>query len=120
MKHRKWDNKQKFEIVLEGLKSGNVGELCNRHQISQGMYYVWRDQFLSNGTKVFEKGIQDKDLERIKAENNKLKLIVGELTAELKKTIGKKTSPSEKGNSGRRRNITCNKTDKSRASVLGL
>jgi len=33
MEHCKWDPKTKFQIVLEGLKTGaSVSEICNRHQ----------------------------------------------------------------------------------------
>jgi len=49
------------------------------------MYYLWRDQFLKNSHKVFEVNkTQAKEL-RLKEENKKLKLTVGELTMELKK-----------------------------------
>jgi transposase-like protein len=34
-KRRKWEGKQKFEIVLAGIKSGKMGEICNQYQISQ-------------------------------------------------------------------------------------
>jgi transposase-like protein len=74
-------------IVLEGLK-GQVplGELCAKFQISQSLFYKWRDQLLSNGPKVFDHGGIDKNAERLRTENQKLKRIIGELTVELKKT----------------------------------
>ena len=42
METRNWTGKEKLEIVLEGMR-GTVAltELCNRHQITQGMYYKW-------------------------------------------------------------------------------
>lgn len=86
MEHRKWDSKTKFQIVLEGLKTdANVTEVCNRHQISQTQYYKWRDQFLANGPKTFEREGKDHEKERLKEQVRKLKTIVGELTVELKK-----------------------------------
>ena len=40
MKYRKWDSKTKAKIVLEGLQNKiPIGELCNRHQITQSQYY---------------------------------------------------------------------------------
>ena len=85
MKHRKWDPKLKAQIVLEGLKGVAVSELCNRHQISQTQYYQWRDQFLKNLEKPFEVKSTSEREERLKAENRRLKSMVGELTMELKK-----------------------------------
>jgi transposase-like protein len=85
MEYRKWDSKTKFQIVLEGLKgTGNVTELCNRHQISQTQYYKWRDQFLANGSKAFEVD-GCKETEQLKNKVRQLKSIIGSLTVELKK-----------------------------------
>jgi transposase-like protein len=84
MKQRKWDSKTKFLIVVEGLKSKNISELCNQHQISQTQYYKWRDKFLENGFKAFDVST-DKEKERLKSKVKKLNLIIGSLTVELKK-----------------------------------
>jgi transposase-like protein len=48
MKRRRWKPEQKALVVLEGLKGRPIGELCAEHEISQGQYYQWRDQFLAN------------------------------------------------------------------------
>lgn len=51
------------------------------------MYYnKWRDEFLVNFAKVFEK--LEKYTERVTQENQRLKRLVGELTVELKKSEG--------------------------------
>ena len=85
MKKRTWTPEAKAKIVLLGLGGQNVALLCNEYQISPSMYYLWRDQFLKNSHKVFEVNkAQAKEL-RLKEENKKLKLTVGELTMELKK-----------------------------------
>jgi|GEM_PF-2028880 len=92
MERRKWTGKEKFEIVLEGLRSGKIAQICNKYEISQGLYYKWRDEFFSKGPEIF--GLNgDKQYERLKKENTRLKTIIGELTTELKKTI---TSSKEK------------------------
>jgi len=50
MKLRKWSSEEKMAIVLEGLKGEkSVAEICREHQISQGLYYWWRDRFLEAG-----------------------------------------------------------------------
>ena len=86
MKRRKWDSKTKAAIVLQGLKGKPVAALCQEHQISQGQYYQWRDQFLSHAAKAFEVEQQTQREVRLQQENTKLKKLVGELTLELKKS----------------------------------
>ncbi len=50
MKLRKWSSEEKMAIVLEGLKGEkSVAEICREHQISQTLYYRWRDRFLEAG-----------------------------------------------------------------------
>ncbi len=84
--NRKWTGKEKLAIVLEGMKGGiRLSELCNEHGISQGMYYKWRDQLLTDGAKLFDRGGIDHARERLEHENRKLKETIGELTVELKK-----------------------------------
>lgn len=89
MKRRQWTGKEKLQIVLEGLK-GQVplGELCTRHQLSQSQYYQWRDQLLSHGAKVFDRGGPQQTEQRLRTELRQLKTLVGELTVELKKSEG--------------------------------
>jgi transposase-like protein len=35
---------EKWQIVQEGLKSGNVSETCRRYGIAQTLYYRWKDE----------------------------------------------------------------------------
>jgi transposase-like protein len=39
--------------VQQGLKGKSVAEICLEHQISQTLYYKWRDQLLANVHQVF-------------------------------------------------------------------
>ena len=81
---KQWTGREKLAIVLEGLKGEcRISELCNEHGISQGMYYKWRDQLLTDGAKLFERGGVDHARERLERENRKLKETIGELTIEL-------------------------------------
>jgi len=41
---------QKLEIVLEGLKSGNIAETCRRYAIAANLYYRWKDEALQGAT----------------------------------------------------------------------
>ena len=53
---KQWTGREKLALVLEGLKGEcRISELCNEHGISQGMYYKWRDQLLTDGAKLFER-----------------------------------------------------------------
>ncbi len=68
------DGQKKLAIVLQGLKGGCcVRELCNDHGITQGMYCKWRNQLLTDGAKLFERGGVDRARERLEHENRKLK-----------------------------------------------
>ena len=35
---------EKWQIVLEGLKSGNVAETCRKYEIAANLYYRWKDE----------------------------------------------------------------------------
>ena len=63
----------------------SISALCNEHGITQGMYYKWRDQLLTDGAKLFDRGGVDHARERLERENRRLKETIGELTIELKK-----------------------------------
>ena len=87
MKYRRYDPKTKTKIVLEGLESKiPLVELCNKYQISQGLYYYWLKEFQAKGYKVFESTKQSKKEQRLIDENKKLKRIIAELSIELKKS----------------------------------
>jgi transposase-like protein len=73
--------------VLEGLKGRPIGELCAEHEISQGQYYQWRDQFLANAARAFEPVGAPSRQGRLERENARLKALVGELALELKKCM---------------------------------
>lgn len=85
MKRRRWDEKFKAQVVIEGLRGRPVGELCSEYQIAQSMYYKWRDQFLANAPKVFQPEKVDHRADRLVEENRRLKGVIGDLTLELKK-----------------------------------
>jgi transposase-like protein len=35
---------EKWQIVLEGWKSGNVAETCRKYEIAPNLYYRWKDE----------------------------------------------------------------------------
>ena len=85
MKRREWDSKSKARIVLEGLQGRSIASICTEYEISQSMYYRWRDTSLANAAQAFESKAVNRREERLLSENKKLKQAVGELALELKK-----------------------------------
>ena len=86
MKRKKWDSKTKWLIVLQGMKGRLVAEICTEYGVAQSQYYKWRDQFMSEGYKVFDTAKASQKQQCLSNENKKLKSLVGELTLELKKS----------------------------------
>jgi len=35
---------EKWQIVQEGIKSGNISETCRRYQIAQTLFYRWKEE----------------------------------------------------------------------------
>jgi len=88
MKPRKWTVDEKFAIVLEGLREKkSVAEICREHQISESLYYRWRDKFLEAGKKGLVNGASDDNV--YKAEIEKLQKIIGKQAIQIE--ILKKT-----------------------------
>jgi transposase-like protein len=85
MKRRRWDAETKAAIILEGLQGKPVAESCTEHQISQSLYYQWRDQFLTNAAKIFERPQPTRQEGSLEQENARLKKLVAELLLELRK-----------------------------------
>ena len=85
VKRRKWSSKEKSRIVLEGIKGRPASDICTENQISQSMYYAWRDQFLSHMDKAFETKKADQRDAYKNLQMDKMKKIIADLTIELKK-----------------------------------
>jgi transposase len=79
MHKRKWDAKTTAMLVIEGLQGKPVAEICPEHQISQSLYYQWRDQFLVHATNAFEVHQHTRKEAHLEQENTRLKKLVGEL-----------------------------------------
>ena len=53
MKRRKIDPEIKTAAVLERLKGeSSVADICRKYQISESLYYRWRDKFLEAGSRA--------------------------------------------------------------------
>jgi transposase len=93
-RRRKWSPAQKLRIVLESLQSeGKLAAICRREGLSPNMVYQWRKQLLASAEAVFtlkRKSGQDPKVEKLESENQRMKNVIAEITAEnldLKKTL---------------------------------
>jgi transposase len=78
---RTWTAKQKLAIVLAGLRGDrSVKEVCREHQISDTLFYAWRDKLLGGGLEALA-GKDERQGER------ELRRRV----AELERALGRKT-----------------------------
>ncbi len=81
-KYRTWTARQKIAIVLAGLRGDrSVKEVCREHQISDTLYYSWRDKLLEGGLEA-PAGKEERQGER------ELRRRV----AELERALGRKQS----------------------------
>jgi len=85
MQRRKWDPKTKAKIVLDGLSGLSVSEICNKYQISQNQYYLWKDKFLAESFRAFENKNKSNREARLKTRIAHLEQTLGAVTFELKK-----------------------------------
>jgi len=77
-KYRTWTVAQKLEIVLAGLRGDrSVAEVCREHQISEALYYGWREKLLEGGA------------ERLSGKEERTEL--RKHVRELERTLGRKT-----------------------------
>lgn len=94
MTRRNWTIDEKLAIVLEGIKEKrSVAEICREHQISQTLYYRWRDRFLESGKKGLMNGSGDDNAYRVEIE--RLQRIIGKQTIQIE--ILKKTEDLFRG-----------------------
>ena len=82
---KKWSAKEKTQIILEGVKGRPVVDICATYQVSQSLYYAWRDKFFANVSGVFEVDKKNGFDQIILRENMRLKQSLAETILELKK-----------------------------------
>ena len=57
-----------------------MAEICREHQISQTLFYHWRDRFLESGQKELTNGDGRDESEVLRAQIEKLEKIIGRQT----------------------------------------
>jgi len=83
-KRRTFSAEFKLDTVLEGLRGEKtIAQVCREREITDSLYYKWRDQFYDRAVEIFNDGRQveqrNNDLEGQIAE---LERIIGRLTVE--------------------------------------
>lgn len=79
--YRNWTVQQKLEIVLAGLRGDrSVAEVCREHQISDTLFYSWRDKLLEGGA------------ERLSGKEERTEIAeLRKRVRDLERTLGRKT-----------------------------
>ncbi len=85
-KHRSFTPEQKIEIVLAGLRGDRpVRDVCRQYEISEALFYQWRERLLEGGKSALATPGDKKPPEA--AELAELRKKVGQ----LERALGRKT-----------------------------
>lgn len=86
---RKRTPEEKFQILEEAEKSGaQISEVCRRHGISSGQYYLWKDLVRKAAMEAFrnsgkhKNGKRDYEKDKLRTDNDRMKNVIAEITAE--------------------------------------
>lgn len=82
---RNWSPEEKLEIVLEGIASGNVAEVCRRRGVQVTQFYDWKNRLVQNAKRIYERENGNKKNSREARLEELLKKkdsVIAEITAE--------------------------------------
>ena len=83
-KYRTWTVAQKLEIVLAGLRGErSVAEVCREHQISENLFYTWREKLLEGGSERLAGKEERTELAELRKRVRDLERAMGRKTYEL-------------------------------------
>ena len=67
---RQYTPEFKVEVVLEGLRGEkSIAELCRDRDITDSLYYSWRDQFLARAPAIFAESAEQAKAEAVQEEH---------------------------------------------------
>ena len=82
--YRSWTAAQKIEIVLAGLRGDrSTREVCREHEISETLYYSWRDKLLEGGRTALAGKEEHSGEKELKRKIRELERALGRKTYEL-------------------------------------
>jgi transposase-like protein len=84
MKRRKIDSETKLAAVMEGLRGeSSIAEICRKYQISESLYYRWRDKFLEAGSRALASRNGSDPEAAVKAKISELERIIGKQAVKI-------------------------------------
>ena len=82
--YRSWTAQQKIEIVLAGLRGDrSVKEVCREHEISDTLFYSWRDKLLEGAREALAGKEERSDSKELRRKIRELERALGRKTYEL-------------------------------------
>ena len=85
-KHRSFTPEQKLEIVLAGLRGDRpVRDVCRAYEISEALYYQWRERLLEGGKAALGTARDKKPPEAVELAEARKKI------SQLERALGRKT-----------------------------
>jgi transposase-like protein len=84
MKRRKIDTETKLAAVMEGLRAeSSIADICRKYQISESLYYRWRDKFLEAGSRALASRNGSGPEAAVKAKISELERIIGKQAVKI-------------------------------------
>ena len=86
-KIRHWKAEEKLQIIEEARKTGNtVSEVCRRHGVGTGQFYVWEKYARQGALTALRNGKKNqkesKEEESLKSDLERLRAVIAELSME--------------------------------------
>ena len=79
-----WSAETKLLIVLTALQQHtSIAELSREYGVHENVIHRWKSQFLEHGKQAFQGGNSRSSDAKLKAENARLKKLLGEKTLEV-------------------------------------
>ena len=75
----------KAKVAIEAIKEiQTISELAQIYQVHPNLISLWKEEFLSNAGKVFDKGKDEaEEINKLKKENDELIHQIGKLTVDI-------------------------------------
>jgi transposase-like protein len=72
----------KLDRAVESLKGNNAAEIARKYDLNPNLLYLWRDQLLEHGTKIFETA-PNQEVNELKTKVSRLEQMLGKKEVEL-------------------------------------
>ncbi len=72
----------KLDRAVESLKGGNAAEIARKYDLNPNLLYIWRDQLLEHGAKLFETG-PNQTINELRVKVSRLEQMLGKKEVEL-------------------------------------